>query len=70
MTVNNRVGNALRRLADDVETGRWKGWTANMVMSRPEVERDPLDEECRGFRYFRTGDEVTVLLTLKAPGDT
>ena len=68
---NGLVIDTLRRLADSLETGLWREWTAEMVQKRPPVELDGMEGECPldGERYFRVGDEVTVTVVLTAPGD-
>ena len=68
MTQQSVIG-TLRRLADDLETGQWREWSANMTMSRPGLELDAMRGECDldGFRHFRPGDEVTVTLVIAAP---
>ena len=60
---NKLVVDALRGLADSLETGCWRDWTAEMVQKRPAVVLDPVD----GARRLRAGDEVTVTLVLTAP---
>ena len=69
---NKPVIDCLRQLADSLETGCWRAWTAEMVQRRPTVELDPTAGECKrdGVRRFRAGDEVTVELVLTAPRDT
>ena len=60
------VIDALRRLADDIETGQYKEWTALLTMERPERELNPMDGECPldNLRHFRLGDEITATLVL------
>ena len=69
---NRPVIETLRGLADSLETGCWREWTAEMVQTRPTVELDPTAGECEhdGLRHFRSGDEVTVTLVLTAPRGT
>ena len=66
---NKPVIDTLRQLADSLETGSWRDWTAEMTQSRPGVELDPMAGECEldGVRHFRSGDEVTVTVVLTAP---
>ncbi len=66
---NRDVAQALRRLAEDVESGRYKNWITQLQMSRSPVELNPMAGECDmdGFRHFRAGDVVDVTLVLTAP---
>ena len=68
---NLDVAQALRRLADDVETGQYKNWIAQLNMSRSPVELNPMAGECEldGLRHFRPGDVVDVTLVLTSRGD-
>ena len=62
--MNETVVGALRRLADNIEKGRYKGWKAHLEMLRPEVECHPMDVPLDNLRHFRAGDEVTATLVL------
>lgn len=66
---NRDVAQALRRLAEDVETGKYKDWITQLNMLRSPVELDPMAGECDldGLRHFRAGDVVDVTLVLTAP---
>ena len=69
--VSKSVIDALRGLADSLETGAWRDWTAEMTQTWPRVGLDPMAGECEldGVRYFRPGNEVTVTLVLTVPQD-
>ncbi len=57
----------LRRLADYVETGRYKDWEARLTLSQPEHELNAMRGECEldAFRHYRAGDEITATLVLR-----
>lgn len=67
--MNNQVIGMLRRIADNLETGRWRNWSAQVTMEQPEVELNPMAGECPldALRHFQPGNEITVTVTLTAP---
>ena len=58
--MQNGVTAKLRRLADELETGQYKEWDADMSTSNGDSDPDEIQE-------FKEGDEITIMLVLTPP---
>ena len=58
--MQNGVTAKLRRLADELETGQYKEWDADMSTSNGDSDPDEVQE-------FKEGDEITIMLVLTPP---
>ena len=58
--MQNGVTAKLRQLADELETGQYKEWDADMSTSNGDS--DPED-----IPGFQEGDEITIMLVLTPP---
>jgi len=66
--MNDQIVASLRKLADDMESGRFKGWRAELEMSWPEGRPlNPLLGECPmdTIRHFSPGDLVSLSVELR-----
>ena len=57
--MQNGVTAKLRRLADDLETGQYKEWVADLTSTNGDTQE--------GLQDFKEGDEITVVLVLTPP---
>ena len=58
--MQNGVTTKLRQLADELETGQYKEWDADMSTSNGDSDPDEVQE-------FQEGDEITIVLVLTPP---
>ena len=58
--MQNGVTGKLRQLADELETGQYKEWDADMSTSNGDSDPDEVQE-------FKEGDEITIMLVLTPP---
>ena len=58
--MQNGVTAKLRQLADELETGQYKEWDADMSTSNGDSDPDEIQE-------FKEGDEITIMLVLTPP---
>ena len=58
--MQNGVTAKLRRLADELETGQYKEWDADMSTSNGDSDPEDIPE-------FQEGDEITIVLVLTPP---
>ena len=58
--MQNGVTGKLRQLADELETGQYKEWDADMSTSNGDSEPEDIPE-------FQEGDEITIVLVLTPP---
>ena len=58
--MQNGVTTKLRQLADELETGQYKEWDADMSTSNGDSDPEDVQE-------FQEGDEITIVLVLTPP---
>lgn len=58
--MQNGVTAKLRQLADELETGQYKEWDADMSTSNGDSDPEEVPD-------FQEGDEITIVLVLTRP---
>ena len=58
--MQNGVTGKLRQLADELETGQYKEWDADMSTSNGDSDPEDIPE-------FKEGDEITIVLVFTPP---
>lgn len=58
--MKNGVSDSLRRLADDLEAGKYQEWDADMTSTNGDSDPEDVEE-------FQEGDEITIVVVLTPP---